>query len=50
MFVILSSGCTSLSEWRQNGYKVGPNYCKPPAPVASEWIDSRSKELNSGDD
>jgi NodT family efflux transporter outer membrane factor (OMF) lipoprotein len=45
MVVILSSGCTSLSEWRQNGYKVGPNYCRPPAPVASEWIDSKSKEL-----
>jgi NodT family efflux transporter outer membrane factor (OMF) lipoprotein len=34
------AGCTSLSEWRQNGFKVGPNYCRPPAPVAEDWIDA----------
>lgn len=45
MVFISFCGCTNLSEWRHNGYKVGPNYCKPPAPVASEWIDSKSKEL-----
>lgn len=33
------SGCTSLSEWVRNGFKVGPNYCPPSAPVASEWVD-----------
>src|SRR5262245_26619275 len=42
----LTSGCTSLSEWAHNGFKVGPNYRKPPAPVASEWIDSKSKGVN----
>jgi NodT family efflux transporter outer membrane factor (OMF) lipoprotein len=34
------SGCvTSCKEYFKNGFKVGPNYCKPAAPVANEWID-----------
>jgi NodT family efflux transporter outer membrane factor (OMF) lipoprotein len=44
--MVVSSGCTSFSEWCQNGFKVGPNYHKPPAPVADEWIDSRAKGVN----
>ncbi len=36
----LMSGCmTSCKEYFQNGFKVGPNYCKPAAPVAEHWID-----------
>ena len=27
------SGCTTLSEWYHNGFKVGPNYEAPPAPL-----------------
>jgi NodT family efflux transporter outer membrane factor (OMF) lipoprotein len=46
MILIVSSGCTSFEEWVHNGFKVGPNYEKPPAPVASEWIDSQSKGVN----
>jgi NodT family efflux transporter outer membrane factor (OMF) lipoprotein len=35
-----STGCfTSLREWADNGFKVGPNYRKPAAPVEIEWID-----------
>lgn len=38
--VILSTtGCTSLHDYVYNGFKVGPNYCQPPAPVAKQWID-----------
>ncbi len=38
--VILSvTGCTSLHDYVHNGFKVGPNYCPPPAPVAEHWID-----------
>ncbi len=38
--VLLSGGCvvTGPLEWIKNGFKVGPNYCKPPAPVAEQWI------------
>jgi NodT family efflux transporter outer membrane factor (OMF) lipoprotein len=44
--MLISTGCTSLSDYIHNGFKVGPNYEKPPAPVASEWIDSKSKGVN----
>jgi NodT family efflux transporter outer membrane factor (OMF) lipoprotein len=40
-FLLISAGCTSIQEYVHNGFKVGPNYHKPPAPVASEWIDSK---------
>jgi NodT family efflux transporter outer membrane factor (OMF) lipoprotein len=33
-------GCTPLSEYVHNGFKVGPNYKRPPAPVAQHWIDA----------
>ena len=51
MFAVLSmSGCvaTGPMTWIENGFKVGPNYCRPPAPVAPEWIetnDARVKNL-----
>ena len=43
-WLVSISGCahmggTSLSEWWHNDKKVGPNYCRPPAPVAEGWID-----------
>ena len=43
---LLGSGC-SLRQWVDNGFKVGPNYCKPPAPVASEWIDYGDPRVKS---
>jgi NodT family efflux transporter outer membrane factor (OMF) lipoprotein len=38
--ILLNVGCVTTGplEWVRNGLKVGPNYCKPPAPVAAEWI------------
>src|SRR5215218_3820050 len=36
---LLSSGCAGLKQWADNGFKVGPNYTPPPAPVAEHWID-----------
>src|ERR1700722_1411294 len=39
--LLLSSGCmTSPGDWVRNGFKVGPNYSPPPAPVAKDWIDA----------
>ena len=40
---MLSCGCTAIEEpeWLRNGFKVGPNYSQPSAPVAPEWIESR---------
>lgn len=37
--LLLVSGCTPLSEWVHNGFKVGPNYHEPTAPVAHDWIE-----------
>jgi NodT family efflux transporter outer membrane factor (OMF) lipoprotein len=34
------SGCTSFQDYINNGFKVGPNYCPPKAPVAEQWIDA----------
>jgi hypothetical protein len=44
--VPLNSGC-NLRQWVHNGFKVGPNYTRPPAPVASEWIDYRDPGVRS---
>jgi NodT family efflux transporter outer membrane factor (OMF) lipoprotein len=44
--LLVSGGCTPIDEYIHNGFKVGPNYRKPPAPVASEWIDSHSRGIN----
>jgi outer membrane protein TolC len=43
---LLGTGC-SLRQWVDNGFKVGPNYCKPPAPVESDWIDYRDPRVKS---
>src|SRR5262245_59761254 len=40
-------GCTPLTEYVRNGFKVGPNYSKPAAPVASEWIDYKDPRVIS---
>lgn len=38
--IVVLSGCTtSLRQWKQNGFKVGPNYNRPVALVESDWID-----------
>ena len=37
--MIFTMGGCSLPQWYRNGFKVGPNYCKPAAAVESQWID-----------
>jgi NodT family efflux transporter outer membrane factor (OMF) lipoprotein len=43
------AGCTTLSEWVHNGFRVGPNYQPPPAPLPKQWIDSRDPRVKHGD-
>ena len=43
-------GCTTLSEYVHNGFKVGPNYGTPDAPVASNWIDASDKRVRTASD
>ncbi len=45
--IILSCGCivTGPRQWIHNGFKVGPEYGRPPAPLASEWIQARDPNV-----
>jgi NodT family efflux transporter outer membrane factor (OMF) lipoprotein len=50
--LVFLSGCCHLPggrcrDWWRNGFKVGPNYCPPAAPVASEWIDYADPRVKS---
>ncbi len=44
----LFPGCaTPVREFVRNGFKVGPDYQRPPAPLANEWIDSEHVGVNN---
>jgi NodT family efflux transporter outer membrane factor (OMF) lipoprotein len=47
--VMLAGGCAATGplEWIHNGFKVGPNYCKPSAPVADDWIEARDPNVEN---
>jgi NodT family efflux transporter outer membrane factor (OMF) lipoprotein len=47
--MLLSSGCISTGplDWVRNGFKVGPNYEQPPAPVAQEWIEAKNASVQN---
>jgi len=56
LFILLTAplfvGCADLRDarpidWLRNGYKVGPNYRRPSAPVAEDWIDFNDPKLIS---
>src|SRR5438132_985211 len=49
-FAALLCGCTTLKEYVQNGFKVGPNYGRPPAPVAQNWIDAADPRVRTESD
>ncbi|MGO8902167.1 MAG: efflux transporter outer membrane subunit [Isosphaeraceae bacterium] len=46
---LLNSGCimTGPRQWIHNGFKVGPNYGRPPAPVAAEWIQANDPSVQN---
>ena len=51
VFLVATNGCAgywSFRDWVGNGFKVGPEYCKPAAPVADNWIDSDDERISSG--
>ena len=47
LIALTSPGCTSLRQWVHNGFKVGPNYDKTPAPAQEKWIDEGHVRLKS---
>ncbi len=45
--ILFASGCSGIEQWWHNGFKVGPNYTPPPAPVAAAWVESADRHLVS---
>jgi NodT family efflux transporter outer membrane factor (OMF) lipoprotein len=47
--VLLNGGCTMTGprQWIRNGFKVGPNYSRPTAPVAAEWIQANDPSVQN---
>jgi len=51
LILLTAPGCsTSLREWWANGFKVGPNYCRPSAEVGEAWIDSDQPGVKTSGD
>lgn len=45
---LLLGGCTTgFKQWAQQGFKVGPEYARPPAQVAGEWIEADDPSLTT---
>jgi NodT family efflux transporter outer membrane factor (OMF) lipoprotein len=40
-------GVTGPREWVRNGFKVGPDYCPPVAPVAQAWIEANDANIQN---
>ncbi len=47
LWALSLAGCTTWSQYLHNGFKVGPNYDSPPAPVAESWIDAADQRVHS---
>jgi NodT family efflux transporter outer membrane factor (OMF) lipoprotein len=50
VLTVLLSGCTSFRDYVHNGFKVGPNYHRPPALSAEHWIDESDKRVRTDSD
>lgn len=42
---LLGCGCSGVREWWHNGFRVGPNYHRAAAPIASRWIDDADERV-----
>jgi len=49
LLLLTLCGCTTVREYVANGFKVGPNYHRPPAPVAERWIDAADVRIRSAE-
>ncbi len=49
-WVQLFAGCTGPREYFRNGFKVGPNYAKPAAAIAPNWIDDADQRVRNEED
>ncbi|HEY2249939.1 MAG TPA: efflux transporter outer membrane subunit, partial [Planctomycetaceae bacterium] len=50
LILVASSGCTTFREYVQNGFKVGPNYQRPAAPIAPDWINGDDQRVRKQED
>ncbi len=50
LMAITLGGCTGPVEYFRNYFKVGPEYCPPPAPVAEHWIDAADVRVRNDED
>ncbi|WP_428305121.1 efflux transporter outer membrane subunit [Lacipirellula sp.] len=50
LLLSLGVGCTRPREYIQNGFKVGPNYARPAAAIAPQWIDADDRRVRSEQD
>jgi len=41
------SGCGILKDWARHGFKVGPQYGRPAAPVSQAWIDTYDEKVQT---
>ena len=48
--MLAGAGCQHVERYIHNGFKVGPNYCPPAAPVKDHWIDSADRRVRSDTD
>jgi len=46
----LLCGCTAPAEYIRNNFKVGPDYRRPPAAAAKEWIDANDARVRKDGD
>ncbi len=46
--LLTSLGCTPWREYVANGFKVGPEYARPAAPVADQWLDANDPAVETG--
>lgn len=50
LLLVTACGCTHLGGLRgyvKNGFKVGPKYCKPAAPVSDAWMDEYDARVST---
>lgn len=47
MSLVLGGCATGFREYVHNGFKVGPNYSRPEAAVADQWIDFQDDRIQS---
>ena len=47
MLALSLAGCTAWFDYVRQGFKVGPEYAQPPAPVAQHWIDAADQRVRS---